>query len=734
MQTNSDPERGAPMVIGPPALMPTAGLPAVVPSSAVMPSPLVLWKALRRRWVAAMVLGLLLAAVAAGITYLVVPPAYYTTRAMLHVSVQQPRILVQTGEAHSDYATYQRTQIAMIRSRSVLETALANPKVAILPVVKHQADQVEWLSGLLELEFANGSEILWIGASGEEAATPAILANAVTKAYLDVVVNSETTQRNKRSEMLETNWNKYQTILQTKREEARRLTLAAGSNDKQALAILQRSGQERLAESEMELAQVRSKLRPLRLELRIVQNRASGRSGLIEPGAIEAELDREPAVKQLADRLEQARVAYQHYARIARPSYVDPVLQEAKSTYLKLQSELQKRKAALYPVIARQLQQRAIGNGGSKIAELRQEIEILEGMEKLLDDDVRRLSDRTRTTTEASVDLLKLQQEIQYAEDMSNVIGAEVEKLRLELQAPARVRKLEDAQIPKTKDVMRRVRMAGLAACGCFLLALTGVSLWEYRSRRIDSADEVVRGLGLRLVGTLPARPSGGRSTVNRRVDTWNDMMVESIEAVRTTLLHASRTESVRVVMVTSALGGEGKTTLAGHLAISLARAGQRTLLIDFDLRRPSLHRLFDLTGVPGMCELLRGEAGIDEIIQPTPLSMMWAIAAGQYDDEATHALARVDMRAFLDRLRQDYDFVVVDTSPVLPVSDGLLVGQYVDAVILSVLRDKSRMPAVAAACDRLSALGIRVLGAIVAGSGVPGYSGSYSYSYRSEA
>ena len=95
----------------------------------------------------------------------------------------------------------------------------------------------------------------------------------------------------------------------------------------------------------------------------------------------------------------------------------------------------------------------------------------------------------------------------------------------------------------------------------------------------------------------------------------WQNLLLESVDATRTMLVHAARTGSHRVVMITSAVGGEGKTSLSSYLATSLARSGLRTLLVDADLRSPSIHRLFDLPVAPGLSELLRGEVDLADAI-----------------------------------------------------------------------------------------------------------------------
>src|SRR5262249_19299541 len=135
------------------------------------------------------------------------------------------------------------------------------------------------------------------------------------------------------------------------------------------------------------------------------------------------------------------------------------------------------------------------------------------------------------------------------------------------------------------------------------LAAIGGVALvgWlEFRARRIDNADEVAVGLGLRVLGAVPALTAAQSRQLLADDQAHDHTVVESIDAIRTMLLRTAGEEPTRVVMVTSAVGGEGKTTLASNLAVSLARAGRRTLLIDCDLRRPALHQLFEQTLQPG--------------------------------------------------------------------------------------------------------------------------------------
>jgi capsular exopolysaccharide synthesis family protein len=193
-------------------------------------------------------------------------------------------------------------------------------------------------------------------------------------------------------------------------------------------------------------------------------------------------------------------------------------------------------------------------------------------------------------------------------------------------------------------------------------------------------------------------------------------------------LLHIAQQKKCRVIMISSAVAGEGKTLLSTHLAASLARAGYRALLIDGDLRRPSLHRIFGMEPSPGFSEALRGEFDIRETVQVGPTGGLWVIPAGQCDTLTMRALAQGGLQPLLERIKPEYDMVIVDSAPILPVADSQLLARETDGVLLSVLRNVSRLPLVFEAFQRLAMYQVELIGAVVHGAHSQAYANQYPY------
>lgn len=687
-------------------------------------------RSLRHHWMLALTLGALCALVAGAVAWKILPKPKYTATALLEVKSQKPILLLETVQERTDFKIFQSTQLALVKSRLVLTTALSRSGVNALETIKAQANPGEWLEEILEAEFPTGSELMRLSLAGERPDDLAAIINAVTEAYLDEIVAKDHNERLATSSQLKDLLGQYNEKLTRQRSTLKKLAESVGSDDKQTLAMKQQLAATQLSQEKNELMRVQTERKRAESELRVLREVAdeSEPKGL-DPAAIDEEIAMDPIIERLRIREDELNKKLERARRLVRNEN-DPSIREAKKELAANHQTQSNRVAQIRPKIERRIRAEHDGKAGDRLVELNTQVKILGEYESVLQDGINRLDRESTVFNRQTIDLQWMKDEITQGEDTARRIGKEVEALNVELKAPQRVRVIEKAEHPRIESGKKRLAAIAMAMFGVFGATVLAVSWREYRLRKVDSPDEVADGLGLRLVGTLPALPSHaekkGKSKSPHETAHWQDLLIESVDAARTVLLRDCLADDLRVLMITSASKGEGKSSLSSHLAISLARTGRRTLLADFDLRSPSAHRLFDIPPGPGIAELLREEMCMDEVTVPV-MTDLDVIPAGNTDARAIRGLGQDILVKLMAQLRAGYDFVIVDTAPVLPVADSLVISQHVDAVVLSVYRDVSRLPSVYAGYSRLERLGVRVLGVVVTGLPTESYS-DYGY------
>jgi capsular exopolysaccharide synthesis family protein len=304
------------------------------------------------------------------------------------------------------------------------------------------------------------------------------------------------------------------------------------------------------------------------------------------------------------------------------------------------------------------------------------------------------------------------EEDLKQLQQIANDMSVKLESLDIEVGAQDQIKQVQQAVPSEDINTTEHYSIVILGSLASFALACLGVAYMEFRNRRLNGPDEVDEGLGIRVIGTLPGLSRKGLDPNHPVVA----QLTESIDGVRTILMHDSTSKRRQVVLVTSPATMEGRTTVASQLAASLARAGRRTLLVDGDLRRPALHALFDAPLEDGLCEVLRAEVDVSDVIRPTHAEGLWLLTAGYCDIDAIHALATEQMQPVFDKLRAEYDFIIIDGAPVLGMSDALIFGQYSDGAIISVRRDQSQMPKIHQTAELLRGVGIRIIGSVVNG------------------
>jgi tyrosine-protein kinase Etk/Wzc len=249
----------------------------------------------------------------------------------------------------------------------------------------------------------------------------------------------------------------------------------------------------------------------------------------------------------------------------------------------------------------------------------------------------------------------------------------------------------------------------------------------------IKTTDDVRDKLGLAVFGIIPRIPfadEDARLPRKRLITTLAPKapVVEAFRALRTNLHYITGKESHKVIMITSCLPNEGKSTVAGNLAVVLAQTGAKVLLIGCDLRRPSLYEMFGQTHEPGLTDLLIEEkqAAMRHLKKPK----LDFLPAGRIPPNPAEILGSERMKKFLLTVRERYDYVVIDAPPVLPVTDAQVLGPLVDLTL--VVLEPCRVPERAALqmVDTLQAVDIKISGVVLndkSGRGFK-YYGNYGY------
>ena len=205
----------------------------------------------------------------------------------------------------------------------------------------------------------------------------------------------------------------------------------------------------------------------------------------------------------------------------------------------------------------------------------------------------------------------------------------------------------------------------------------------------------------------------------------------EAYRAVRTSLFHSAQGQGHKVIQITSPNPGDGKTTLASNLAVSIANSGKSVLLVDADCRRPRVHKFFGLDNSVGLTSVIAEEADIPEASQETAVANLWVMTCGPKTQNPADVLTSPRLTQAFDVLKEKYDFVIVDSPPLLAVTDPSVIAARADAVLLVMRLAKNARHGAHRATEMIRSLGAEILGVVVNGVGKKagyGYGGYYRY------
>ena len=302
------------------------------------------------------------------------------------------------------------------------------------------------------------------------------------------------------------------------------------------------------------------------------------------------------------------------------------------------------------------------------------------------------------------------------------------------------------AQILTPARIGRRVFpiLSQFLGLGAFLGGFVGLVLGylvEMADKSFRKPEDVIREFGVPIVGHIPffkEERLKDVKTIENGIDKTavclhlpRSRPSEAYRSVRTAICFSAAGNLPRVIQVSSPAAGDGKSTLALNLSIALAMSGKRTILVESDFRRPRVHKLTAVENKQGIVDVLRGDAELTDAVQNTFSDAFFVLPCGSRPKDPAELLSRPEYEQLLLVLRQKYDYVVIDTPPVLAVTDSASIAPRVDGVLLAMRLSRHTRELGRRTLEVLRDVGANVSGIVINGvEEADGYGyGTYRYS-----
>jgi len=679
---------------------------------------LLAWNAVLVWWKWALPAGLLLAG---GLVAFLVATTQekFEAAGWLRLDDRPVYLAFDLAEAHRSAVAIEN-QIELLRSPVIIDPVVRKPEIAKLPEIAAERDAAKWLAEELDIRSVGESEFLRVAIATTDPEHSAAIVNAVIESYFNVRAQDESARIQRVIELLEQERAQRAAELASIREDLQKVPggfpvspdmfAAESTPGAAAAATLLGDLQQRLISNATDQAILQAQIKAAEMPEGAPQTEPDSWS-------IERAVTERPEVKAAEASLAANRVRLQETADRSATGERDPACVRLTKEIQQDELELQRMRNSLAEKVTEELRIELKKKRDTDLANMRVELESLQAAAELLQ---QRYDAQLRESRPAgaSPQLVSKRAELISAQRVYDMISERVLKLRTERRAPANVSLVKNAVPPKTSLQGSRNRKIALAAIAC-LCAPFGLAIgWERLRQRISEPAQLTQETGLLVVGEVARLPQGAADSFASSVlaaGSHTQAFAESIDRLRAVLFLAEDRRDLRVVTVSSAVDGEGKTSTAAALAMSLAReSGQPTLLIDGDLRSPRVHELCGIALNPGLAEALHGACSWEQAVVRDASGTISVLPAGTLSGNAHALLGRGALVSAVQRLASEYGYIVIDSPPVLGRAEALLLARVADGCLLCARRDFSRSPEVHKAYEHLVAAGVNPVGAVL--------------------
>ena len=688
-----------------------------------------LLSAVRYWWRIAAPLAVVLAAIAVGLVVYFSKPQY-TASAWLIIR-EKPEYLLNP-QAMEDPRKFVQNQMELMRSPPVIDPVANKPEVFATPELA-AGDPAELLRRKLKVRSQGLSDFFIIEFTSAVPHKAALIVNEVAKEYLmsqdrDVSRRMETT-----IVRLEKQRADQQQLIERLRDQVQEKTKTLTGVDPFATKApgLPIALQEPLSPLQSQIVQAEIEHAMTAAQVEADEELMKKEQFTVPDSEIEQRVQSLPEVTLLTSRIAQARVQLQEHERSSanltkNRGYQDLVRQKAAD-----EKQLEKRLSELRGLMKTEIEKAARMERMDVLASMRKSLEA----KRLTVDILRERMQKERANQQVykgeTVELEFLRTDYDSAHRVFEAINERIVALRLEQHAPDRVMLFKEATPPAVPDQTLPYKYMSLAGLLAFAAPFGLAIGFELLHRRVSNRRQLEASSQMPVVAEVTSLPKAG--AVSRLASGQKNrelqLFEESIYSLRTYLLLAQAPRSLRTLAVASAVSSEGKTSVAVQLAMSIARStSEPTLLIDGDLRCPDIHTIFEIDRTPGLADVLAKSATLDDAISETVCPSLHVLPAGRLSGVPHHLLDGGGFSGLLEELQIRYQYIVIDTPPILPASEALILARSADVTVVCARRDYSRLEQVAEAYARLRSAGVSVAGSVLNGIAPT----SYVYRYGS--
>lgn len=391
---------------------------------------------------------------------------------------------------------------------------------------------------------------------------------------------------------------------------------------------------------------------------------------------------------------------------------------ENSPIYRNLLARIEREEQQLQTVIRSQAVQHQYWESLNLQAEVQEKQNEVHLLKKRYDEIAKQAGQSNRSDIELQLKVM----ELDHKRELINQLAGRVEFMKIEQSAPDAVTVLQPPEEPTRPEALYPTKQLAMAVPGGFAVPFLLFLGWELLARRVFNTERLERDLELTIFGEIAKLPSYRQRVTadsNQKFDRSLQTFRESFDTLSTNLAMSLDLQAVRVFAVASAVTSEGKTSVAAELARRLAEnTHAKVLLIDADMRSPDIHRLFQIESEPGLVDVLSGELTLEEAIDTSWSEQLHILPAGRLASSPTALLGNGNLRAVLDAATERYRFVVIDTPPILPAGESLMLTKAADVTLLCVMWEASRTDHVHRAYKRLAMAGASQVGLVI--NGVP--------------